>query len=73
MVKKSGNGDVWHFTVEYIADGKTYKVQDIPVGMKSRAELDGLEVGDSMFGKDLMIIPKDPNHFVVTVDVYVSL
>ena len=57
VIKKRWNGQVWFLTAEYTVDGKTYKkseqlryqkektykMKNIPVGMRSRAPLGSLE------------------------------
>lgn len=62
IIKKRWNGEVWFLTVEYIVNGKrykkteqlrykivkTYKVKNIPIGIRSKASLEKLNEGDSV-------------------------
>lgn len=60
VIKKRWNGEVWFLTAEYIVDQKTYKkteqmryqkiktykIMNLPIGVKSQAPLGKLEKGD---------------------------
>lgn len=62
VIKLRWDGEIWFLKAEYVVNGKsyvkteqlrykkqkTYKLGNIPIGMKSKASLGELDVGDSV-------------------------
>ena len=46
VIKKRWNGNIWFLTAEYIVEGKTHKIANVPIGMVSQAPLGNLKEGD---------------------------